>query len=317
MTEEILLVILNELGLEKIKVMHGSEDTNIQFCCPFHGERHPSCGISVSKRIGKCFACGETFNLPKLVAYCKGMTYPQVYDYLQEMHYVDDRKVTFETLKRYEDFTDKEERFIQPFYKIAPFKSGKVIHPYMEERGFDEDDVEHFMLGWDANENRITIPVFWDSGELCGVIGRTTSKTVQPKYKIYEFPQSKIIYPFNHFTPIDKSAIIVEGTLDAMWLHKLGFRNAVSIINASVSHAQISLLQKAGVEHIILALDNDTAGENGCAKFYEKSKREFRTFKRLVYPKGKKDVQDMSLDEIKTAMKNLVGYPYMNIKRID
>ena len=317
MTEEILLVILNELGLEKIKVMHGSDDTNIQFCCPFHGEKRPSCGISASKRIGKCFACGETFNLPKLIAYCKGMSYPQVYDYLQEFSYMDDRKVGFSNLKRYEDFFKCEERFTQPLYKIAPFKSGKVIHPYLEQRGFNDEDVEHFMLGWDSTEKRITIPVFWEDGELCGVIGRTTSNNVQPKYKIYEFPQSKIIYPFNFFTPIEKCAIIVEGTLDAMWLHKLGFHNAVSIINASVSNAQISLLQKAGVEHIILALDNDIAGENGCKKFYEKAKRDFCSFKRLVYPDGKKDVQEMSLEEIKVALSSVVSYPYMNIKRIE
>src|SRR3712207_9047843 len=49
---------------------------NVQFCCPFHGETRPSCGINVYNLTGKCFACGETFNLAKLVAFQLEYTYP-------------------------------------------------------------------------------------------------------------------------------------------------------------------------------------------------------------------------------------------------
>src|SRR3712207_9591869 len=42
---------------------------NVQFCCPFHGETRPSCGINVYNLTGKGFAWGETFNLAKLVPF--------------------------------------------------------------------------------------------------------------------------------------------------------------------------------------------------------------------------------------------------------
>lgn len=311
-----MITILNNLGLDKLKILHGTDDTNIQFCCPWHGERRPSCGISVDKQAGKCFACGETFNLPKLIAQCKGYSFPEAYDFLAEFTYTDDRSIELGEIRRYDEEGEAAGDFVQPLYKIAPYKSGKVIHPYLEHRGFNEEDVQQFMLGWDSFEKRITIPVFWKNGELCGVIGRSVLKNAQPKYKIYDFPQSKIIFPYNLFTVLDKSAIIVEGTLDAMWLHKFGYKNAVSIINATVSEEQLRLLQKEGVERLILALDSDKAGERGCARLYEKAKREFQMF-RFPYPEGKKDVQEMTKEELQWGFSHLLRYPYMKLKRIE
>lgn len=315
MTEEDILIILKDLNLEKIKILHNSEDTNIQFCCPFHGERRPSCGISVNKCIGKCFSCGETFNLEKLISYCKNISYKEALEYLESYKYTDDRKVSFNTLNRYEDKYVKEDRFTQPLYEIATYKSGKVISPYFEKRGFNEHDVQKFSIGWDSEQKRITIPIFWEDGSLCGVIGRAVSSNNLPRYKVYNFPKGEIVYPLKFFKPKSATCIVVEGSLDAIWGHKLGHEEVISILGASVSEAQLDLIEKSGVKQVILALDNDSAGENGCKKFYEKAKRRF-VFKRLVYPENKKDMQELTKEELEKCIEEAVIYPYNKIKKI-
>ena len=54
MTVEEMKNLCIDLGLEKVTV----RGDNIMFCCPYHGERNPSCGIHAEKEVGGCFACG-------------------------------------------------------------------------------------------------------------------------------------------------------------------------------------------------------------------------------------------------------------------
>ena len=67
---------------------------------------------------------------------------------------------------------------------------------------------------------------------------------------------------------------------------------------------------------IILCLDNDSAGEKGCQKLYKFLRSDFN-FKRVVFPSGKKDVQDCSRDEILSMFENLEDYPKRVFKKYE
>lgn len=324
MTDDMMLMILKDLDLKGIKVMEGAEDTNIQFCCPFHGERNPSCGISVTKTIGKCFACGETFNLPKLVAFCKGISIVEAYELLKGLV---SEELLKTPIKYYEDRDLPKERFETPMVDLAPFRSGKIVHPYLLSRGFSPEDFKTFSLGWDSVKKRITIPFFWEDGALCGFCGRAVLDTSdsnyasiygkQPKYYIYNhFPAHHILYPLHLFKSVDDTVILVEGLLDSLWLHKMGYTNALALGGCSISKPQIELLKSLRVKKIILALDNDAAGKKGIERMYRLCKDSF-TFKVVTYPSEYKDVQGMSKEEIETLLLCSEIYPKIELKRME
>lgn len=313
-----LVNLCKELGLEKIKV----SGDNVMFNCPFHGERNPSCGVTAVKEVGNCFSCGQHFNLPQLVAHCKGCSILEAIEFLNSFFNKDFRTVTKNSYKLYGE-EDVESDTI-PFTELAPFHSGKVSHTYLLKRGFSEEDFIKFNLGWDSDKKRITIPFFNECGELLGFSGRAVMNEKdygyesiygdEAKYYIYNhFNAKKYFYPLNLFRPVNGTAIIVEGLLDAMWLHKNGYPNALSIISAEISKEQIKRIKLLGIDKIILCLDNDVAGQRGCERFYKTLRNNF-TFKQAVLPEGKKDVQECSKEELDLMMNSLVRYPKRDFK---
>jgi DNA primase len=51
-----LKALFHELGISSGKYAEYKDSgDNIQVCCPFHGERRPSCGINVDTEVGHCF----------------------------------------------------------------------------------------------------------------------------------------------------------------------------------------------------------------------------------------------------------------------
>ena len=289
------------------------------FACPqpFHGERNPSCGVSASKEIGNCFACGQHFNLVQLVSHCKEISYLDALEFLSSFFNRDFRSVSKTELRLYGE--EVVENDTLPIYELAPFNSGNIVHNYLLDRGFTQDDFIKFNLGWDTEKKRITIPFFNEYGELLGFSGRAVMEEndygyesiygTEAKYHIYNhFNAKKYFYPLNLFQPKDDTVILVEGLLDAMWLQKNGYSNALSIISAEISKVQVQKIKTLGVSKIILCLDNDNAGIKGCERLYKLLKNDF-TFKQAILPEGKKDVQECTKEELDLMFSNLISYP--------
>ncbi|MMZ46501.1 DNA primase [compost metagenome] len=312
--------LLYDIGLEKIKSGAGDKGKNYRFCCPFHGERNPSAGVVVSHTgvYGQCFTCKETFTLPKLVSQCMDYSIMEAVEFLEERFNVSFRGFSVEekTLRRYDDAFEEESRKPKrrelPYYKLAPFRSGKETHKYYLDRGFDMNDVRVNMIGWDRVKKRITIPIFHADGVLAGFSGRAVLNEKlpggrmnpryekvygkQPKYLLYDhLPISELLYGSHDFFSTDKTAIICEGILDRQWYRKMGFRNCLSSIIAKIAKGgdnyskQIEILHKLGVERIIFAQDADQAGSDGKERFYELAKDDFVCYD-SKYPDGWKDI---------------------------
>lgn len=314
-----MVSLCRELGLQKIKV----RGDNIMYCCPFHGEHNPSCGISASKEVGGCFACGQHFNLIQLVAHCKSCSILQAIEFLSATLNKDFRSVNKTSLKLYDEVGKVEEEIL-PYASLAPFRSGEISHPYLLNRGFTEEDFVKFNLGWDFDKKRITIPFFNENGELLGFSARAVLNEADlgyesiygttAKYVIYNhFNAKKYFYPLNLFKIEDRTIILVEGLLDAIWLHKAGYENTLSIVSAEVSKEQIRKLKLFNADKIILCLDNDKAGQKGCERLYKMLKKDF-TFKKCNLPEGKKDVQECSKEELDFMFSNLENYPKREFK---
>lgn len=343
MDREELKFILAEIGISGDRYgRYPNSGDNVQFCCPFHGETRPSCGIHTDSLVGKCFACGETFNLAKLVAHGLEFYYPngdldisRGYRWLEEKYNLDMRVVNdTHNLRRIDDNEYEEVgRHEIPLFKIAPFKSGKATHNYFFNRGFTKETVKKFMIGWDSVLKRVTMPIFWRDGTLFGVIGRAILNPKLPngdinskytkvynnnnyaRYYIYDkAPIGDILYPLNLFELKDDTAILVEGQMDCIWLHQLGFTNALSSITSKLAVnkktgkcKQLDILRELGVKKVILMRDNDKAGEEGVKHDYKVLKKDF-TLYTVEYPKGKTDPQQLTKKEVEQMLRNKKMY---------
>ena len=325
MRESELEKILRDLRLDsKMRKIHNNGDTNIMFNCPYHGERNPSCGISVQKEVGACFSCGKSFHIPDLVMHVLGISFNKAMDWLEERVKINKQAVNELRLRRFDEIVEKESYEILPRFKLAPYQSGKVYHSYLEKRGFSRETSKEFLLGWDSELSRITVPIFDIKNNLQGFIGRTVFNESDPEYfPLYGTSQRYRLYPplkksFSlfpiHKVELDDELILVEGTLDSIWMWQCGFRNVLSTITSHIAHEQIKIINNLGVRSIILALDNDKAGKDGM----EKAIKELSgTCKLYTVEYTKKDPCDHTKEELMEIFRNKKLVCKKSLKRIE
>jgi DNA primase len=146
-------------------------------------------------------------------------------------------------------------------------------------------------------------------GGLVGVIGRSilpkekrdamnASNRYTKKYYVYgNFSRSRYLFG-SHFiddNDID-SLFMVEGTLDVIRMHDLGYENTVGVLGSEVSDRQMSKALDYNVP-IYLMLDGDSAGKKGMEKAYEQYKKQ-GSLKVIELDKVTKYLKDKGDDDI-------------------
>lgn len=295
-------------------------------CCPVHGESNPSMGVSAEKQVCHCFSCGFAGNFPWLLFKSQPdrfRSYAEAEEYFDERYELEHHKVSERVfnIPRYEATFNKE--IIKssksqeiPLYTIAPFKSGKETYKYFYDRGFDKEDVKEFMIGRDLRSKTVTIPIFNADNKLVGVIGRFISKNRKhnERYKIYSFERGKLTYPLNKFEPIDDTMIIVEGSFDAIKMHKLGYTNTQALMSNNMTIEQADLIAHL-VSKVIYIGDNDRQGAKAREENIKMLKD--RDVKVLVvdYPDYGKDPCDWKDKDIHNMISN-AHFKKLNIRRL-
>jgi len=118
---------------------------------------------------------------------------------------------------------------------------------------------------------RVMFPIRDASGRVLGFGGRTLTDD-QPKYlnspQTEVFDKSSVLYGIQIAGAgirESKSAVLVEGYLDAIRAQSSGFANVVASLGTSVTVAQLSALSRM-TNTVILALDPDPAGQAAAAR---------------------------------------------------
>lgn len=344
LNEDQVRSILEEIGLRKIKKTSSRKGVNFLFLCPYHGERNnPSGSLLVAHDgvYGACFSCDARYSLPMLIGECMGGSFADGIDFLQERFNVSfrDFKPTEKAMRRYEDAIDEgvaqTKRQELPYYKLAPFRSGKETHKYFFERGFDKQDMVDNMIGWDRIKKRVTIPLFHADGVLAGFSGRAVLNEKKangkknssyekhygnsPKYLLYDnVPIGELLYGSHDFFSPDGTAILVEGLLDRVWMRKLGFMNSLATIVAKMSYdertqhsKQADILHKLGVRKIYFMQDADKAGQTGKEDAIKFLRKDF-ICRDVEYPEGWKDpmgdidngIPPLNYEQVQYMLKN-------------
>ena len=129
-------------------------------CCPFHHEKTPSFSVSPSKGIYKCFGCGKAGNSINFVMEHEQLSYVDAVKYLGKKYGIDvvDKEETqkdVENRLRHESLLAVSE-FARDFFVTTLWNSQRgmaIGHSYFKERGFSDEIIKKFQLGW-APEGR-------------------------------------------------------------------------------------------------------------------------------------------------------------------
>lgn len=320
LSREQALELLRYCGATHIKYNYEGRD-NVQLCCPVHGESTPSMGYSFSKNVAHCFSCHWSGNIQWMLLKTCPDEFRSLYEveaWIKDKYQVDlgaEHREQRKNLRRYEDFgtnnydDEPEQQHELPPYFLAPFKSGKETYKYYFERGFNKQDLINFKIGRDLENETVTMPVFNLDGTLSGVIGRyiDPNRPKNARYKIYEFPKGKLTYPIDKLEIVDGTLILVEGILDAQWLHKHGYSNAQSILGNGLTHSQAELLKNNfKFDTVILAFDNDGGGETAIKIAKKRLGTEYK-YRTVTYPEGVKDVQEMNKEQLDIMFNRVSG----------
>ena len=288
---DIVDVIGNYVQLKK-------QGSNYVALCPFHSEKTPSFVVSPSKQIYHCFGCGVSGDAIKFIMEIEKLSYPEAIEKLAAMY---NFKLEYTSSKSFVHL-DLLER-INSFYISNLYKNNEALN-YLKERGLFEATIEKFQLGYapnskeqfnffkNANLNkkdlielgvlnekgdyprlieRITFPIFSQSGKIIAFGGRTISNH-PAKYINFTntkiFNKSKTFYGLNfareHILR-SKQIIIVEGYMDVIMLHQAGIENAVATLGTALTSEHLPILQKLKPK-VIMAYDSDNAGINAALK---------------------------------------------------
>lgn len=332
---------LSKEQIEDLITYCGSSPTHwrgddMSICCPVHGESNPSCGISYEKQVFHCFSCGASGDFSKLLI----QSLPEEFGYddssikseikarnkarefLKDRYELEYKELNGKRLKRIKRFDEImntptiELDDTIPMWKIAPYQSGKNTYKLFFNRGFTKEDLVKFKVGYDEISRTITLPVFNEEDKLLGVIGRYIGKRKKnERYKIYDnFNRSKYLYPLNHFKVIDDTIIIIEGQLDAIKMHSLGYTNALALMTDLISTDQANFIVN-NCSTVIYIGDNDTRGIEAMQKNYNLLKDKVR-FLIVDFPEQGKDVCEWSEEEIHKMISTTHSPLNRKIKRI-
>ena len=132
---------------------------NLLGLCPFHDEKTPSFTVSPTKGIYKCFGCGKAGNSVNFLMEHEKYSYPEALKYLAKKYniQVEEEEQTPEQIKQ---LNEKEGLFHLNSFAAASFaknlfesEEGKAIGlTYFKERGFREDIIKKFQLGYAINQ---------------------------------------------------------------------------------------------------------------------------------------------------------------------
>ncbi len=123
--------------------------------CPFHDEKTPSFSVSPARGICKCFSCGKGGNAIHFIMEHEQISYYEALKYLARKYNIEiqEKQLTEEEKQRK---TDRESMLIVNEYAQKYFTTTLFEHSegrsigmaYFRERGFGEDIIKKFALGY-------------------------------------------------------------------------------------------------------------------------------------------------------------------------
>jgi DNA primase len=179
---------------------------------------------------------------------------------------------------------------------------------WLFDRGFTVGSIRRWGLRYDPNIPAIVIPIFNAGGtKLVGLQRREVVPGALPS-KYFTSPgydrDSHLFGAWMH--PRDTGIVVlVEGPLDAIWLHQNGVVSVVALLGTFCSRKQARIIAELGGT-VYLSLDNDEAGRKGGARI-RRQLQGMLEVRSIALPSDANDVQDLSRDRVRRVFSGVVA----------
>ncbi|MGI8316116.1 DNA primase [Halobacillus mangrovi] len=131
--------------------------------CPFHGENTPSFSVSADKQIFHCFGCGKGGNVYTFLMEIEGFSFIQAVKQLAEQTDIElpEQWTKEEPAQHSEESQSVLEahQWLTKLYNhlLRNSKDGKAAYQYLIDRGFTEDTIKKYQLGYSPNSKDFVV----------------------------------------------------------------------------------------------------------------------------------------------------------------
>lgn len=256
------------------KLVYHTVGRNAMLCCPFHGESNPSFGIHIDTGVFKCFSgsCGITGNIANFIQKIERLsTYEEAELWLTSRYSVG--TVAVEVPLELDFGMSKEKKLLQ-YVPEDTLKTLDFRHPYLRGRGIEDLWQSRFRVGYDQNKYAISMPWFDRHGRCVGIKYRSVLDKrfwwTNPNDHLNLGANKITLFGINHvFRRKETVVVIVESEIDAIYCWQNGFP-AIALGTSYITKEQILELKNTYLERVIIATDNDTAGQAIASELVEK-----------------------------------------------
>ena len=295
------LVLFFEHQGVKLTKKHGDEYSGL---CPFHPDTKPSLYVNRKKRVFKCFGCNEEGNIFEAVKLLMHCDFKKAVNYVAEFAETGRCSPVLIEHKK-EPVIQIEEDPVSnvtlgtaaEHYHKKLFKSKIGITYLTKTRKIDAKLINRFKIGyadgsllkiisngqkeafialgilkttekgriWEFFTGCLTFPIFDDAGKVIHFYGRKADPAADHPHL---YLSGRHISIFNRkASHVYDTIILVESVLDCLSLITMGFENVQPLYGVgTLTEEHIRILKNDRVKTVILALDNDAVGRNGCEK---------------------------------------------------
>lgn len=175
--------------------------------CPFHNEKTPSFNVSVTKGIYKCFGCGKGGDSVHFIMDHEKYSYPEALKYLANKYNIEVEE-TVQSPQNIEAQNARESLYIVSEYAANYFSNelwtgndGRAIGlSYFKERGFREDILKKFQIGYSPDTWDALILSATGAGHKEEYLEKTGLAIRNDKGKLYDRFRGRVLFPIHNFT---------------------------------------------------------------------------------------------------------------------
>jgi DNA primase len=271
--------------------------------CPFHNDVNASMQIDLAHFNFHCFACGVSGNyidFIKLAYKDENLNDLKAVQKLYTVIKCDNKDINYKkyisntSCIDYEHYLNIAKDY---YFNLSQTNWNNLssidskLYTYLNKRKISNALLSKVKAKYTYDKTYPIIFPLYDSNEFVGYVRRTTDEVIECERKyLYNkgFRRRNAVVGSYH----NKTVVIVEGYIDYVRAKSYGEKYVCATLGWRATDEQILKLKNAGVENIISALDNDEYGIRG-TKLLSKH----FNIKRFKYPKGVKDIGEISKNE--------------------